>query len=440
MKTVALETLGCKVNQYESSYIIEELKKDGYRIVPFSEYADIYIVHSCAVTSKAGFQTRQLLRRAQRLNPEATIAVVGCDAELEPTRMIEEGLATHILGNVEKLDPTRWLRASASLSNPCCATGEAKGCKSLKALPINRMHSGRARAFQKIQDGCNAFCSYCVIPYTRGRSRSLPAEEVRVQMDHFLGAGYREVVLTGIHLGQWGRDLDPARNLAGLLAFLDQGRLPPRIRLSSLEPMEWSSELIGLLRTKDWICPHFHIPLQSGDEEILKRMRRPYTPKKYAELILELRLHFPDAAIGADVLVGFPGETEQQFMNTYRLLSDLPVDYLHVFPYSPRPGTAAAKWHGRVTGSELKRRSQKLHDLSTSKRNALSNRFIGRWVEVPAEAEVKPGLWRGASANYLQVLFPAPVTLDPGSLVRVRITQNTENGLLGEPEFGALQS
>ncbi len=421
MKTVALETLGCKVNQYESSYFLEELKREGYTPVSFSERADLYIVHSCAVTSKAGFQTRQLLRRAQRLSPQARIAVVGCDAELEPDRFAEENLATHIFGNAEKLDLAHWLSAPGSFSTPCKAVGETKLSRAFKEAPISRMHSGRARAVLKIQDGCDAFCSYCIVPHTRGRSRSLPPAQVRSQMDRFLESGYNEVVLTGIHLGQWGKDLTPPQDLAGLLSFLDQGPLPPRIRLSSLEPLEWSSGLIELLQSKPWICPHFHIPLQSGDEETLKRMRRPYTPKYYTDLIRELRSLFPDAAIGADVLTGLPGETEPQFLNTHQLLSELPIDYLHVFPFSPRSGTPAASWPGRIPGNEMKRRAHMLQELSRKKREALFNRFIGRRVEALAEAEVKPGIWRGTSTNYLQIRFPAPSSLKPGSLVKVLI-------------------
>lgn len=434
MKTVAFETLGCKVNQYESSYLLERLEDAGYKPVSFHDRADIYVVHSCAVTSKAGFQTRQLLRRAQRINARATIAVLGCDTELEPDRIAEERLATHILGNVEKLDLIEWLQAPGSLSNPCRATGETARCKNFRNLPINRMHSGRARAFLKIQDGCDAFCSYCIVPHTRGRSRSLRAQEVMRQMERFVESGYMEVVLTGIHLGQWGRDLEPSQNLAGLLGSLNGSPLPFRVRLSSLEPMEWSSELLRLLQVSPRVCPHFHIPLQSGDEEILKRMHRPYTPDQYAELVRRLHLLFPEAAIGADVLAGFPGETERHFLNTFKLLSELPVAYLHVFPFSPRPGTPAAEWPGRAGGSELKQRTQALQNLGAQKKDAFFHRFLGHSVEVLAEAEVKPGLWRGTTANYIQVFFPSPGTLKQGSMIRVRLTKRAEKGLYGEPD------
>ena len=430
--TVALETLGCKVNQYESSYSLEALKEAGYRPVSFREHADIYIVHSCAVTSKAAFQTRQLLRRAQRLNPEARIVVAGCDAQLEPGRFAGERLATHVLGNEEKFDLPRWLEAPGTLAGPCLAVGDSRRFERCKALPTSRMQSGRARAFLKVQDGCNAFCSYCVVPITRGKSRSLPPEEVRAQMDRFLAYGYREVVLTGIHLGQWGRELKPARDFSQLLKLLSSGGLPARVRLSSLEPVEWTEALLRHLSSAPWVCPHFHIPLQSGDAEILQRMHRPYSPVDYANVVQELHYLFPEAALGADVLVGFPGESEANFNNTLNLIQRLPLSYLHVFPFSPREGTLAARLPGRITGSELKRRAGALQIIGTQKRHAFRARFVGRVVEVLAEVEEKPGWWRGTTPNYLQVLFESRNLTTAGSIARVRITRATETGLEGE--------
>jgi threonylcarbamoyladenosine tRNA methylthiotransferase MtaB len=430
--TVALETLGCKVNQYESSYFLDVLEKTGYLPVSFRERADVYIVHSCAVTSKAAFQTRQLLRRAQRLNPHARIVVAGCDAQLEPGRFAAERLATHVLGNEEKFDLPRWLEAPGSLSSPCLALSDSRLYVRCKSLPTARMHSGRARAFLKVQDGCDAFCSYCVVPLTRGKSRSLPPGEVRAQMDRFLDHGYGEVVLTGIHLGQWGREFEPTLDLTHLLDFLSSGSLPPRVRLSSLESMEWSQSFIRLLSSAPWICPHFHIPLQSGDAEILRRMHRPYSPDDYANVIHELHILFPEAALGADVMVGFPGESEDQFNNTLRLIQQLPLTHLHVFPFSPREGTLAAGLPGRITGAELKRRARALQSIGAEKRRAFQIRFLGKWVEVLVEVREKPGGWRGTTPNYLQVLFASRSAPAPGSLVKVRIVRATENGLEGE--------
>ncbi|MCE5242668.1 MAG: tRNA (N(6)-L-threonylcarbamoyladenosine(37)-C(2))-methylthiotransferase MtaB [Syntrophobacteraceae bacterium] len=429
---VALETLGCKVNQYESSHFLETLCNAGFEPVSFRDPADVYIVHSCAVTSRACYQTRQMLRRAQRLNPEAVIVVAGCNAQLEPDRLARERLATHILGNREKFDLLHWLRQPGGLAAPCLAISDPRSFGECPPTPVGRMHSGRIRAFLKIQDGCNAFCSYCVVPYTRGRSRSLPREAVREQMDLLLLHGYPEVVLTGIHLGQWGKDLDPPQGFADLLEYLARGDMPRQVRLSSLESTEIGGDLLRRMTSWPWLCPHFHVPLQSGDEEILKLMNRPYSPAQYAEVVEELHRLFPDAALGADVLVGFPGETERQFQNTFRFISRLPLTYLHVFPYSPRPGTRAAALPGRVTGDALKQRARALQILGEQKKQAFRERFLGREVEVIAESREPGGLWQGTSGNYLQVFFPAPPDLPQGTAVRIHPVKSGPKGLFGE--------
>ena len=432
--TVALETLGCKVNQYESSYFLQTLKDAGYRLVSFREPADIYLVHGCAVTSRASFQARQLLRRAQRLNPGATIVAAGCHGQLEAERLVQERLATHILDNRDKLDLIRWLQVPGSLSQPVRSSGNSDYPAVFRPLPLTAWHSGRARAFLKVQDGCDAFCSYCIVPYVRGRSRSLPLDGVRGQLERFLTSGYQEVVLTGIHLGQWGKDLDSRLDLAALLTALGEGPLPHRVRLSSLEPMECTAPLLAKLAGRAWVCPHFHVPLQSGDADVLKKMGRPYTPSQYAERLREIHRLFPHAALGADVMAGFPGETEKQFAHTCELIRQLPLSYLHAFPFSPRPGTAAESLSGRLPGQELKRRVQVLRDLSRQKKHAFQGSLLGRCVDVLAESEIEAGWWRGTSENYLQVVFPASgAALAPGSIVRVGLQEITGQGLLGKP-------
>lgn len=434
--TIALETLGCKVNQYESSYFLEVLREAGHQLVPFRDVADVYIVHSCAVTSKAAYQTRQLLRRARRNNPQSLVMAVGCDAQLEADRIANEQLATHIIGTTEKWDLLHWLSISGSFSAPCKAVEDARLASVMKPMPTTRMHSGRARAFLKIQDGCDAFCSYCIVPYTRGKSRSLPAQLVRSQLDRYLEFGYGEIVFTGIHLGQWGRDLTPQQDLSALLRYLDTGSLPSRVRFSSLEPVEWNGSLLDYLSSRSWMCPHFHIPLQSGSREILKSMNRPYTPEQYGELILAVRDRFPRAAIGADVMVGFPGETERHFRETAELITQLPLSYLHVFPFSPRPGTLAAQQTNRINGNVLKQRTKFMRNLDSQKRLAFRQDFLNECVEVLVETEVKSGLWRGTSDNYIQVMFPTDRPVLPGSLAMVRLTEVGKNGNV----FGELLS
>ena len=416
----AIETLGCKVNQYESSFFIEQLTQAGLRQAPFNQRADLYIVHSCAVTAKAAYQTRQLLRRARRLNPAAIVLAIGCDAQLEADRLANEQLATHILGSTEKLALGHWLDLPGSFDKPCKVVGDPRLAPAFVHLPTAKMLSGRARAYLKVQDGCDAFCSYCVVPYTRGKSRSASPEEVRAEVDRLLAAGFQEIVLTGIHLGQWGKDLSPAGDLPALLQWLEKGRLPRRLRLSSIEPMEWSARLIDFVSSRPWICPHFHVPLQSGSKEVLRQMNRPDAPEHYAELLWELRGRFPTASIGADVMVGFPGESEHHFVQTYRLVESLPLTYLHVFPFSPRPGVAAAKLPNRITGDALKQRTNALRQLGAQKKLAFRHDFLGKDLQVLVESEIEAGFWRGTSDNYIQAVFRTDVPLVSGSVVMVR--------------------
>ncbi|PIU30591.1 MAG: tRNA (N(6)-L-threonylcarbamoyladenosine(37)-C(2))-methylthiotransferase MtaB [Syntrophobacteraceae bacterium CG07_land_8_20_14_0_80_61_8] len=429
--TVALETLGCKVNQYESSHLLERLHQAGHPLVAFRERADIYLVNSCAVTARAGTQTRQLLHRAQRLNPRALIVVMGCDAQLEPDRFVSEALATHVLGTREKLDLIRWLETPADLQHPLVRVSDARCYDRLAPLPVNRMLGERTRAFLKIQDGCDAFCSYCVVPMTRGCGRSLPAAAVLEEFDRLVRAGYREVVLTGIHLGQWGRDLTPEDQLSRLLTALETGPGPARIRLSSLEPTEWNPAVLAALAASERICPHFHVPLQSGDRDLLAAMGRPYAPELYLEIIGELHRIRPQAAIGADVMVGFPGETADRFRATTELIERTPVNYLHVFPFSPRPGTAAARRPGRVTGQELKARAKALRELGERKRRQFHQQQLGRWVQVLVENRTADGWSQGTSENYLPVRVRAAAPTALGEIVQVRLESLTPRGFIG---------
>lgn len=431
---VAVETLGCKVNQYESSAFLEGFSEKGWRLVPFSQKADLYVVHSCTVTNKASYQTRQLLRRALRINPDARIAVVGCDAQIHGERLARERLATHIIGTREKFHLLKWLDEPGTLEAPCFAVSDARNNDGpLDPLPLTSMLGDRSRAFLKIQDGCDAFCAYCVVPFSRGCSRSLEPDQAIRQVESFSRAGYREVVLTGIHLGQWGMDLRPQRTLARLLRRIDEAVHPPRIRLSSLESTEVTEDFLRALGSLSWVCPHFHIPLQSGDPEILAAMHRPYGPEHYADTVFALHRLFPRAALGADVIVGFPGETEQHFARTVQLVEALPLSYLHVFPYSPRPGTRAAAMKGRIVGETLKKRTRTLRDLGRRKKRTFQERFVGSVLEVLVENPVGPNQWTGTSENYLTVIFEAKRPIIAGSLVRVRADRVTDAGLWGTP-------
>lgn len=428
---VAIETLGCKVNQFESSCFLEALRSEQYEPVSFRDHADLYLVHGCAVTAKAASQSRQLLRRARRLNPEAAVVAAGCHAQYEADVIVREELATHIIGNTEKFDLTAHIRFPATFTNPYQAVADPRGSSVFRVGRLTGRHGGRTRAFLKIQDGCDAFCSYCIVPFLRGGCRSMTPDFVVQQLRDFACSGYREVVLSGIHLGQWGKDFSPPQGLPGLLKTLDRQRLPIRVRLSSIEPTECTDELIQLFQQCDWLCPHFHVPMQSGDAQILAAMKRPYLPEQYRELILRLHRIFPRAALGADVLVGFPGETESRFERTHQLIEELPLTYLHAFPFSPRRGTDAALLPDRVSTTELRRRVRTLRDLSARKRAAFQEKLKGQSLEVLVESRIPGGWWRGTSENYLQVLLPARKGLVSGSMARVELTERAGHDLIG---------
>lgn len=430
---IAIATLGCKVNQYESASFESSFLTRGVEIVPFNQKADVYVVNSCAVTNNAGAQSRRAIRKAIKQNPQARIVVTGCYSQvagLEIIEMMDQPVC--LVGNGYK-----HLLVDYALTPEFCDLemhmtdiGTIKECCH---LPVTTGFRGRTRAYLKLQDGCDNFCAYCIVPFARGRSRSVVPELALGQARMFVDAGYPEIVLTGIHVGMYGKDLDADIDLG---QFIDQvTALHPatRFRLSSLEPNELTDEILSLFSAKENLMAHLHIPLQSGDTDILKRMSRTYTADEFAAIVLGAHAALPDAAIGIDVLVGFPGEGEDHFNNTYELLQRLPVTYLHVFPYSRRPGTRAASMDNQVPAQVKDERVKKLKDLDLQKKHSFYSRFIGTTHRVLAESNKnKHGLMRGFTENYIPVLFAAPAAL-ARTVVEVEIER-----LEGELVFGRL--
>lgn len=426
-------TLGCKVNQTESESIAQGLIASDWFAVLDSEAADVCIVNTCAVTQKAAMQSRQALRQAIRTNPSARIVATGCYAETSPHEIKAIKGVTDIVGQCEKLSIASMVcnqrrRPSEIQVSACGNIGQKR---EFEVTPV-AVAGPRTRPFLKIQDGCDAFCTYCIVPYARGRSRSMPLEKVLHCIRRLAEAGYHEVVLTGIHLGTYGRDLTPGADLAELLGRIKLTKLIDRVRLSSLEPLELSSEIIRLVAESDRFCRHFHIPLQSGDDGILKKMGRPYSRQTFHDLIVRVHEAMPDAAIGVDTLIGFPGEDENAFENTYKLIEDLPVSYLHVFPFSARPGTAAAKFVPKVQPEILKARCERMRRLGLSKRQRFYKQFIGKKLPVLIEAkrDGTAGLLKGISSNYLPVMIEAGDELK-NKIVDVRIERVEGNRLFG---------
>jgi len=433
MSTVALATLGCKVNQCESAYLEEKLTQADFLIRPFTGKADLYCINTCAVTSRAAMQSRQLIRRALRQNPEAEVVVMGCYSQIAAEEIAAIPGVTHILGTTEKLLLLDYIARPEQNQPPGVHLNDVRTAPAPQPLVFSGF-SHRTRAFLKVQDGCDAFCSYCIVPYARGRSRSINLESVLGQVARFLDRGYQEVVLTGIHLGQWGLDFKPRQDLIDLLRSIIEHCPPPRLRLSSLEPGEITSDLLELIAGEPSLCPHLHIPLQSGDATILSRMNRHYHPDFYRELVLEATQRIPDLAVGADVLVGFPGETDECFQNSYRLIESLPIAYLHVFPYSPRPTTPAATMSAQVSPSVIRQRCGLLRELDQAKRLTFLQRFSGemRQVLVENRRDEASSMQCGFTDNYLPVLVPADSALE-NQVVMARLDRLEGNRLVAIP-------
>ena len=405
MIKVAISTLGCKVNQYESAGILEKLDKSVFSPVPFYAKADCYIINTCTVTGRTDYQSRQLIRRAIRTNPDAVIIVTGCYAQVAPEKIARIPGVTLIAGNAEKEDIPGIIQHIVKgnqqvLVKDICEAQEFSGLSPLK-------FPGHTRAFLKIQDGCNCYCSYCIVPYARGPSRSLPETEVLNKIEMLALSHHREIVLTGIHLGVYGQDLVPPTNLSNILKYVEKKRIVNRLRLSSLEITEITDDIIRLMQEGTTLCRHLHIPLQSGDDRILTAMRRKYDSAFFKTRLEEIGQAVPDIAIGIDVMVGFPGEREEEFQSTLQLIEELPVAYLHVFPYSERPGTFALGLPGKINDTVKKMRSEILRNFGRKKRMAFAEKFIGEKLEVLIEnnKDKKTGYWKGFSDNYIPVII-----------------------------------
>lgn len=428
---VALTTLGCKVNQFESASFLSALEDRGVTIVPFSHKADIYIINTCAVTAKAGAQSRQLIRKALKTNPDARLVVTGCYAQVASQDVLEIGeWSLCIVGNGFK-----HRLVDIVLSNKQCDLemhmGDIGRRKEICLLPVRRFQ-GRTRAFLKLQDGCDNFCTYCIVPYARGRSRSLSLQAALDQVEVFANEGYREIVFTGIHLGIYGLDLSPQTSL---LTFFDQATAAYpgiRFRLSSLEPGEVNDDIINLMAQRPNFMPHFHIPLQSGDDIILQEMNRHYQAKDFTTLIEKLHSLIPHAAIGIDVLVGFPGESDQAYENTFSLLNSLPVTYLHVFPYSNRPGTLASRLGQQIQGQVKNERVARLRELDGQKKIVFYQKHLGTTQQVLTENNKNRfKLMQGFTENYIPVHFSAPPSTK-NTIVTVRLDRMEDGIVFGE--------
>lgn len=430
LPTVAFITLGCKVNQAETESMAGLFRRRGYAVIDAAEQADVYVVNTCSVTHLGERKSRQMVRRAIRLKPDAVVAVTGCFAQLSSAEAAAIPGVAVVVGTQNRLHIVDFVEQARDQKLPVQAVADIMTAGVFEEIPLQDSQE-RTRAFMKIQDGCDNYCSYCIIPYARGhlRSRSLPGirEETRVLAD----AGYKEIVLTGINLGAYGQETGNNTLVDAVRTVLAEPRIA-RVRLSSTESLELSTDLIDLMEQDPRMCPHLHLPLQSGDDSILSAMRRPYTTDDYAKLIKQLRSRIPGLAVTTDIIVGFPGETAESFACTVGFARMMQFAKIHVFPYSKRRGTAAAVFAGQVGDDEKKRRVAELMKVSEQSSLDFRRRMLGQTVPVLLE-RIEPGRVEGLTPNYQRVFIATDrAELSENQLVQVELLQLQAEGFEGK--------
>lgn len=443
MKKAALHNLGCKVNAYETEAMQEMLEKAGYEIVPFREGADVYIINTCTVTNIADRKSRQMLHRARKMNPDAVVVAAGCYVQAQNTRENTDPCIDIVLGNNHKKDLIKVLEEyeakKAAQKESADAAEKSDVQKNIQDIEeigqtkeYEKLHLTKpgehTRAYIKVQDGCNQFCTYCIIPYVRGRVRSRTVEDVLDEVRTLAGNGYQEVVLTGIHLSSYGIDFDGNRHLLSLIQAVHQIEGIRRIRLGSLEPGIITDEFARALSDLPKMCPHFHLSLQSGCDDTLKRMNRRYTSEEYYEKCCILRRYFDNPALTTDVIVGFPGETEEEFQKSRNFVDKVNFYETHIFKYSRREGTRAAAMENQVSEQEKARRSAVLIELGEKKRKAYEQSFLGKEVEVLVEEEAviegRP-MQTGHTKEYIRIAFEGDKSLK-NTIVKVRVDNDLQ--------------
>lgn len=452
VKHVFVKTLGCKVNTFDSQALEGQFQREGYQLVGRQEDADVTVINTCSVTAAAEREARYLLRRYRRENPSAFRVVTGCYAQIDSGNIAEieevdfvvpneaRGRLVQLVG--QQLDALRSGHPIAEGKIPQGVTAVRDNRQSHFKSSLTFFDSPvleRSRAFLKIQDGCNGFCSYCQIPWARGASRSVPPVDVLRQLRKLLDNGVAEIVLTGIHIGDYGEDLGEEGKQQGLFLSLLEDIFAEtklrRLRISSLEPAELTEDLIRLLaRHREQFCEHFHLPMQSGDDRILKKMNRSYSSEQYRESVRLIRHYFPEAQISADVIPGFPGEGDEEFASTEALIRSCQLSSLHVFPYSERPNTAALRMPDHVPPPVRKQRAARLRQLSAELAAEYARKFFGQSMTVLWEKKQASGRWEGKTRNYLQILSPENFQAEPGTESDVILKGFLEHGkILGIP-------
>ena len=425
-RKIFFQTLGCKVNQYETEAMQKLFEAAGWTVAEKISEAQVVIVNTCTVTAVSSQKSRQMIRRAAGANKNCVLAVVGCYAQSEPEEISKIDGVDVIIGTKDRVRIVELVEAAIDKREKIFQVGSVEDIRDFEELP----HSPhRTRAFLKIEDGCNNFCSYCIIPYVRGRVRSRTLESIRAECLQLKAAGFKEIVLTGIHIGAYGRDFQNKINLIDAIKTVLEAAEPLRLRLGSLESTEMTDELIELIKNDKRICNHVHLPLQSGSDEILKAMRRPYSTKDFATLTARLVKEVPEISIGTDLIVGFPGETDKHFDETINFIQSQPFSKIHVFPFSARQGTIAATLPNQIPSQIKKSRAGRALEISRAKSELFSERFIGETVEIIAETSAD-GLVDGLTKNYIRVYVPDK-NIRLGEVITVKVEKIFKDGVWG---------
>lgn len=395
--TVAFATLGCKVNQYDTAAMATFLEAQGCRVVPFEAGADVYVVNTCTVTDRADAESRRLARRARRANPAARVIVTGCYAQTSAQQAAAVDGVDYVVGIGRLPDVLRAARGDVTPGEGRVLVHDLRAETVVRTLGAETF-AGQTRAFLKVQEGCDLFCTFCIVPFARGRSRSVEPRRILAEMETLAGRGFREIVLTGVHLGGYGRDLSPRIDLADLVEMIAERAPVERVRLSSIDPPEVTPRLLRLMRQSDVLCPHLHMPVQAASDTVLRRMRRQYDVARLRDVVDEIAATLPGCGLGTDVIAGFPGESDEDFAAGFERLAAMPFTHFHVFPYSPRRGTTAAKAKDPLPRAVVVERARRLRQLGDRKVLGFHQRQVGGKLSVLLEHSRDP--WSGDLIGY----------------------------------------
>lgn len=429
MKKVAFYTLGCKVNQYETEAMLEMFEKNGYENVPSEDYADVYVINTCTVTHMSDRKSRQYIRRVKKKNPDSIIAVVGCYSQISPEEILDIEDVNLVMGTNDRrsiVDKVKNIDSGSKVST----VDDIMKVREFEEIEISQTN-GKTRAFIKIQDGCDRYCSYCIIPYARGRIRSRDRRSIMDEIRKLAENGYKEVVLTGIHVASYGRDLEEDIDILTIIKDVNEVDGIERIRLSSVEPVLFTEDFIDQISKIDKLVPHYHLSLQSGCDATLKRMNRRYTTEEYRRTVDNLRSRIPRVSLTTDVIVGFPGETNEEFSETLDYLKDLKLMHMHVFKYSPRKGTPAASMKDQVDPQMKQMRSDSLLALSTKNFRLFADQFKDTDLKVLFEEVDKDGYYEGLTDNYMRIKVRSDQDIR-GQILPVRIEEICDDYCIGD--------